>query len=349
MKKNIFKRVAVLGLSVVTLMTTACNTKIKVDYGYNPLDYIDLGKYKGIEATVDVTSITNEIIDGKIQDALKSNATYTEVDREARAGDKVTFSYSGSVGGLEVTDLCGSDYSMNLGTDTFILKISEITEALYGMSASQSKILTVTLPDNFSMTEYAGKKAVFEVTMSYVEQVNIPMLTDAYVKETYNYDSIDAYREYVKKDAQSEIDAEIKEAKEEAVLTQLQDSCTIKNYPDELISQQTDKLNESISFYATLQGFSNDEYCQKNFNMSFDDFVKKSVAQLLIYQAIVKSENMYITEYDYKGNLEQFAKSNGYSSKSVFTDAYDKDTIVKSMLIQNAQDFVMDNAIITEK
>ena len=41
-----------------------------------------------------------------------------------------------------------------------------------------------------------------------------------------------------------------------------------------------------------MQGITVDEYCQKTFNMSFDDYVKKAVAQEMILQAIADKENI---------------------------------------------------------
>lgn len=38
------------------------------------------------------------------------------------------------------------------------------------------------MPDNSKYTDYAGKRVVFELSMSYVQQPNVPMLTDAFVK-----------------------------------------------------------------------------------------------------------------------------------------------------------------------
>ena len=79
--------------------------------------------------------------------------------------------------------------------------------------------------------------------------------------------------------------------------------------------------------------------------MSFDDYVKKSVAQEMILQAIANKENISIKDYDYKGELPQFAKDRGYSDKDSFVEKYGKDKIVKNMIIQKAQDIVMDNAV----
>ena len=65
----------------------------------------------------------------------------------------------------------------------------------------------------------------------------------------------------------------------------------------------------------------------------------------MILQAIADKENISIKDYDYKGELPQFAKDRGYSDKDSFVEKYGKDKIVKNMIIQKAQDIVMDNAV----
>lgn len=47
--------------------------------------------------------------------------------------------------------------------------------------------------------------------------------------------------------------------------------------------------------------------------------------------------------------LSSSLRNSGYSKVDTFTDKYDKETIVKSMLVKKAQNLVMDNAVITEK
>ena len=253
LKGKCVKYAVAAAMVVSMLMTTACNSKIKVDYGYSPTDYVELGNYKGIVADVDVTSITNKVIDDKIAEQMDDVTTYTDVNRGAQKSDKVTFSYSGTSGGLAVDDFTGSDYSMVLGKEAFPVAGTSLADELYGMAAGQTKVITVTMPDNSKYTDYAGKRVVFELSMSYVQQPNVPMLTDSFVKENFGLESVDSYKEYVKNDVKSTIDTKVSEAKNEAILTQLLDVCKVTGYPEEFLAQQTSKLEESISFYSTLQ------------------------------------------------------------------------------------------------
>ena len=313
LKNKVVKYAVTAAMVMSVMMTTACNSKIKVDYGYNPTDYVELGDYKGIQAEVDVTAITNQVIDDKIAEQLESETTYTDVNREAQKGDKVTFGYTGTSGGLSIDDFTGSDYSMTLGKDAFPVAGTGLDKELYGMVAGQTKVITITLPENSKYSDYAGKRVVFELTMSYVQQANVPMLTVAFVKSAYNCETVDSYKAHVKNDVSGTIETKITEAKNEAILTQLLDKCKVTGYPEEFLAQQSSKLEESISFYSTLQGKTNDEYCQNLYGMTFDEFVKASAGQQLVYQAIAEKEGLAITDYEYKDDLEQFAKVSGYS------------------------------------
>ena len=83
--------------------------------------------------------------------------------------------------------------------------------------------------------------------------------------------------------------------------------------------------------------------------MSYDDFIKKSAAQQLIMEAIVKDQKFFMREYDYKGDLDEFAGDNGYSDENAFVEKFGKDSVVKAMLVQKAQDYVIEHANIAYK
>jgi len=322
---------------------TACNTEIKVDYGYNPSDYVTLGEYKGIEVHVDETAIENELINKRILNDQQDNTTYNDVERAAIEGDKVILSYTGSINGQQVNGFSNDDDEIILGTDTFI--IDGFIDELYGMKAGDFKIAILTVPENFTMAqEYAGSKIVFEITMGTVQSPNVPMITDAYVKEHFDCDTVDIYRDKVKSEVQTAIDEQIEEAKKEAVLTKLQSVCSVKGFPDSMVEEKRTELEKSISFYSIMQDMTADQYCQNKFGISFEEYVNRAAAQELIFYAIAQKENMIIKEYDYKANLAGFAESMGYSDTEHFTQKYDKNKIVKGMILQNAQNLVMDNA-----
>lgn len=346
MIKNIFKRICVCALSSAMLISmAACNTKIDVKYEYKALDYVTLGEYKGIEVSVDLDTIEKTLIDKRIQSDIEENTTYTDVtSRGAADGDVVTVDFTGKIGGVQVNGFTDEDYEIELGADTFV--IDGFVDELYGMKAGEEKVVTLVVPEDFeTAAEYAGKRIVYEISVDSVKQANVPMVTDAYAKEYFNCDTVEDYKKQIAAEIGETIEEEKQKIKEEAVLTKLQSLCTVTSYPEEFLNSKREEYSQSISFYSTMLELSTDEYCQQYFGISFEEYVKKAVAQEMILQAIVETENMEIYEYDYKGNLESFAHDMGFNSKTTFEEKYGKDKIVRNMLLQRAQDLVMDNVV----
>lgn len=347
MRRSIFKKLGIVFVSAAMLMTTACNTKIDAKFDFKALDYVTLGDYKGLKADVNTSAIEKNLMDKKITNDQKANTTYHEVTRGAQDDDRLVMTFYATVGGEQVDGFSYEDYEMILGTDTF--KIDGFTDALYGMTPGQTKVVTLTVPEEFEEEpEIAGRRIVFDITMTKVGQPDVPMITDAYAKEFYDCDTVEDYKVYVKSVVQEEIDNQTKSAKEEAVLTQLQSVATINSYPEGLFDARREEISKSISFYSTMQDVTVEEYCQSKFNMTLDEYVKNAVNQQLILQAIAEQEGIVITEYEYKGDLESFAKDMGYTNKTVFEEKFGKEKIVKNMVLQRAQDIVMNEADITE-
>lgn len=346
MKKNIVKRVVTAAMAMLMVGSlAACNTKIAVEFEYDASQYIKLGQYKDLEVSIDTDAIAEEIVTKKIETDMKKYTEYTETKREAAEGDRVTLEFSGTIGGKKVDAFGSSDYQMVLGTDTFI--IDGFVDALYGMKAGDMKIVTLTVPENFSEDEqYAGSKIVYEIKMSKVEQIVVPMITDAFVKDMYNCDTVEIYRETLKKNLASDIDSSVQTKKKELALTKLQDNVEVTGYPEAFLEKKKEELQKSINYYAIMQNMSADTYCQKNFDMTFDEYVKKSVVQDAIIQLIIKEEELVVTEYEYKGNLQSFALSQGYTDKDAFVEKFGKNDIVKNMLYEKAQNLVVDSAVI---
>lgn len=349
MRKNIIKRTLASCLATVAMLSTltACNTKIDVDLGYKASDYVTLGDYKNIAVEIDRTSIENKLVEEAILEDQEENTTYSEVSRGAVATDQVMYSLTAAYSGVTISDLSASGETIILGVDTFPIDVDGVEDMLYGMTAGQTKVQIITLPEDYSDSDYAGANVVFEVTVEEVDQANVPMITDAYVSEYYGYSTVAEYRESIKSEVAEDVEEEVESAYEEAVLTQLTDICEVSDIPQTLYDEQTEQLNTSINFYATLMNYSNDEYCEYYFNMTFDEYVRKSCEQRLILEAIIEAEDMTLTEYQYKGDLDSFAEDNGFSSGSLMVDKYGKNKVCIGMLVSKAQQFVLDNATAT--
>ena len=344
MRKNIFKKLGICMLTaVMTIGLVACNTDIKVTYDYDASQYIKLGQYKGLEVDINTEAIAEELIEKRILNDLAANVTYSEVSRAAQEKDQVTLTYSASVGGQYEVAFSNEDDVYILGTDTFV--IDGFLEEVYGMKAGETKVVILQVPEDFEDDYYAGSRIVFDITLEKVEQPITPMITDAYAQEYLSFNTVAEYRASIEAELQDFIDETIYEKKKELVFEKLEENIEVLGYPEEFVEKKKAEFEQSMGYYSLMLGMSNDEYCQHQFGISFDEYVKNAVVIDAAMQLIIKQEEMVITEYEYKGNLEAFANEMGYSSKKTFTEKFDKQLIVQNMLIVEAQKFIIDNAV----
>lgn len=345
---KLFKKLSSAAVVMAAVMgLTACNTEIKVSFDCNAGDYVTLGQYRGIEVDVASSSIINGLVESRIQNDLEDVTEYSEVTREAQDNDQLTLQFTGTIGGSTVEGFSSNSYTLVLGKDTFA--IPGFTDELYGMKKGDTKVITLTVPEGIADAEdYANKRIVYEITMMNVEQPIVPMITDAYAKEYFGHESLEAYKQAVIEEIQETIDENVSRAKQQAVLEKLQSNATVNGYPEDILNTRKEELKNSINFYSLMYGMNEDEYCRDRYGISFDEYVKRSVAQELILQLIVEKEELKVTEYEYKDDLDAFAQDNGYSDEQKFVETFGRDKIVRNMLIQKAVDIVMDSAVINE-
>lgn len=345
MKKSILKSTCIAMVIVSSMAVfTGCNKKLDPKFASTASDYVKVGQYKGITVDVDEAAITKGLVDKKVQSDLDTNTKYVASSSEAKTGDQITVTFTGKIGGITIEGFSSNSYSLVLGKDTFT--VPGFVDALYGVKTGELKVITLTVPSGITDAEdYANKRIVYEITVDKVESPVVPMITDAYVKENFSYNTVAEYRAALEASMKDTIDDQIYDEKYKAVMEKLQEVSEVLAYPEALVSEKVAALNTSMDFYAKMYGYTVEDYCQKTYNMSVEEFAKKAVVQQLILQQITVLENMTIDEYYYKGNLASFAERRGYTSADTFVEKFGKELIVRNMLIQRAVDFVMDNAI----
>jgi len=345
MKKGLLKSTCV-AMAIISSMAivTGCNKKLDVKFDCTASDYVKLGDYKGITVSVDKDAIIKDYVDKKVQSDLDTVTTYSATNRVSQVDDQMTLSFTGTIAGTTVDGFSSDSYSLILGKDTF--NVPGFVDAIYGLKTGDKKVVVLTVPDPFTdEPTYAGKRIVYDITVVKVEAPVVPQITDAYVQKNFSYSTVAEYKAALQASMQDTIDKDIASKKKELALIAIEENSEVIQYPQDLLDTKIADLNKSISFYSTMYKMTVEEYCQSRYKVSLEDYAKKALVQTLVLQEIVEKENLSVDEYYYKGNLAKFASDNGYSDADTFVQKYGKDYIVKNMLIQKAEDLVMDNAI----
>jgi len=131
-----------------------------------------------------VERLTADIADADINEALdrlaKNVRGYSTKDGAAAKDDVAVIDYEGSIDGVPFEGGKGNDFSLTLGSGTFI---PGFEDGLIGAKAGESRDVTVTFPTEYHAPEMAGKDAVFKVEVKEVKTPEATSIDDELAKK----------------------------------------------------------------------------------------------------------------------------------------------------------------------
>ncbi|WP_119678493.1 trigger factor [Indioceanicola profundi] len=160
------------------------------------LPEIEPADLSGVEITKPVVPVNDEQVDEalkRLADSRKQSEKVEE-DRASANGDILVIDFDGSVDGEKKPGMKGEDYSLELGSGTFI---PGFEDQLVGAKAGEHKTVTVTFPAEYHAAELAGKEAVFEVDVKELRATKPAELNDDLAKG-FGFDDLEKLREAIR-------------------------------------------------------------------------------------------------------------------------------------------------------
>ncbi len=135
-------------------------------------------------AKLSVERLTADIAETDVDEAVdrlaKNVRNYTTKDGAAAKDDVVVIDYEGSIDGTPFAGGKGEDFSLTLGSGTFI---PGFEDGVIGAKAGESRDVKVTFPTEYHAPEMAGKDALFAVTVKEVKQPEETKIDDELAKK----------------------------------------------------------------------------------------------------------------------------------------------------------------------
>lgn len=321
---------------------------------YKALDYVTLGQYTGLSVEVDAITVTDEDVQNAVESAVANSGLYdTLTEGTVQEGDIANIDYEGKKDGVAFDGGTAQGYDLTIGSGMFI---EGFEEGLVGTAIGDTVDLNLTFPENYASEELAGQDVVFTVTVNSVQRT--PEITDEVISKVSDgaYSTIDGYKEYQRQQVQTQKEEAQEGAIRTELMTQLYNTCTVDNYPEELITYSVDTLRNYYTQMASYYGMEFADFLPLYFGIDEATFetesaeaVKESLQQEMILKAIAEQENMEISDEEFTEGCKKYADRMGYPSVEEFTAAYGEKEIRQSLIMDKAMDFVKENAVITIK
>lgn len=309
---------------------------------------VKLGKYKGVQIDKLDTEVTEADIEEQIERERNSQARIVAVEgRPIREGDTAVIDFEGFVDGEAFEGGKGENYSLEIGSHSFI---AGFEEQLIGKNTGEECEVAVTFPEDYHAEELAGKPAVFKCKIHEVKEKQLPELDEEFADDA-GFDSVEEYKEDLKKKLAEKKEKESREQKEDAVIDAIIEDAEM-DIPEPMIETQQRQLIDEFAQQLSMQGLSLEQYFMftgMNRNMMMEQTkprAEKKIKARLVLEAVADAEKMEVTEEEYEQELKDMAESYKMEIdklKDVLM-AEDEKMIRKDLKIKKAIDFVVANA-----
>lgn len=311
---------------------------------------VTLGRYKGIEVEKPALIVTEEEIMAQVNKEREQNSRMITVDdRAVQDGDITAIDFEGFIDGKVFEGGKGTDYSLTIGSHSFI---DNFEEQLIGKIIGEEVEVNVTFPEDYQAKDLAGKPALFKVTVKEIKVKELPELDDDFAQDVSEFDTLEDYKNNIKANIKENKEKDLKTAKENEVVDKIIENSTM-DIPEPMVNAQINQMAEDFAQRMKSQGLSIEQYFQftgmdsKKFIENLRPQAIKRIQSRLVLEAIVKAENIEVSEEEVDKELAEMAtmyQMEADKTKKLIGDK-EKEQIKTDIAVQKAVDFAVEKAI----
>ncbi len=314
---------------------------------------VKLGDYKGMEVPKQDITVSDADVDAELEKKRQQQAELVlKEDKPAEKGDTVVIDYEGSIDGKKFDGGSADNYSLELGSGSFI---PGFEDQLIGHNTDDDVDVKVTFPEDYHAKDLAGKEAIFKVKVHEIKEKQLPELDDDFAKDVdEDVDTLAELKDKTKKELQENKDNQAKAAIEDAAINAAVENAEIQDIPQSMLDEDTNRQMQQYLAGMQQQGISPQMYFQIT-GTKEDDLKKQFAADAeqrvktnLVLEAIVDDADLVATEDEIKAEISDLAKQYGMKEDQV-KNALSEDMLTHDIKIRKAVDLVADSAKQVEK
>jgi trigger factor len=254
-----------------------------------------LPKYKGRKVTVELPVVTDADVDGQIDSMREQFAELDEVQREGFDGDHVLVDISTSSRDQQVAAGSTSDLLYEIGSG---LLFDGMDDALRGVGAGGIVSFDTVLPE--AMGPDGGKQAAVRLLVKKVHARRLPELTDEWVDDVTEFETVAAMRARLADDIQKIYDRNAWQRLSERAVADLTEDLKVE-LPDALATAEMESVFHRFAHRLETQGVTVEQYLQltgqtsEAFSADLRSQAEANLRTRILLETIAEQEGIDVT------------------------------------------------------
>ena len=308
-----------------------------------------LGKYKGLDLSVDKVEVTDEEVDAQVNSILASSPNSQDItDRAVENGDIANIDYEGKKDGVAFDGGTAKGYDLHIGSGSFI---PGFEDGVFGMKIGETKDIKLTFPEDYQSTELAGKEVVFTVKVNSIKVETPATLDDAWVEKYTNgkQKTVADFKESTRKEIEESKTMQVEFQAQNDAMKTIMDSSEFEPNNEAIEYEKNNQKNQlkkaaeenGMAFDALLSMYGMTE---EQLDEQLDTYAKEAVNRRILIDTIAKEAKIKAKKEHY----EYLAKQEGLEVKDL-ESRYGKEVVDEAAKRYAVIKFVVDKANKTER
>lgn len=310
---------------------------------------VTLGDYKGIQVEKALAEVTDEDVENELKRVQNQNSRLLTIeDRPVQDGDQTVIDFDGYVDGKRFEGGKSEDYPLTIGSHSFI---DTFEEQLIGKNIGEECEVNVTFPEEYHAKELAGKPAVFKVTVKEIKMKELPELNDEFAEEVSEFETLDEYKADIRSKLLERKQKEAAIENENRVVEKVVENASME-IPEKMLETQVQNMINDYARRMQNQGMPMEQYMQYT-GMTLESLqeqtrpqAEKSIRTRLVLEAVVKAEDIQISDEAVEEELQKMADSYKMEVEKVkeFMGERELKQMREDLAVQEAIDFLVAEA-----
>jgi len=285
---------------------------------------VDLGDFQGIRLDREPVEVTDEQISEVMESLRAEAAPWEPVERALAYGDLVSMNVKGIIEEEEVIDDQGIDF---IPQEDNNLPFPGFSAQLEGMLDGETKLFTLSVPDDYPQEAYAGKECQFNVEVLSLKEKNLAELDDEFAKGVREgFESLSALTDHVRQRLSDEGEAAETRRLEQSSLEELKKLAKVEAselvyrreldmmYEERERSLQNQQMN--MELYLSYVGQTEDELREQ-----MKPQAEERLNTMLMLRKLADIEEIEIADEDVEEEINNLIASTGGESDAAMRQA----------------------------
>ncbi len=308
---------------------------------------VTLGEYKNLKIKKEKAKASKEEIDNEIESLKNKLAEIVPKTKgKVEKGNTAVIDFEGTVDGKPLEGGTGSNYPLEIGSNTFI---PGFEEGVIGMSIGETKELDLKFPEDY-LDELKGKKVKFKVTVREIKERIVPEVNEDFYKDL-GYEDIKTEEEFRK-----EVENYILEQKNVQIEDEFIEKCLEKasknmkvEINEEIIDDEVHRMIHQFEEQLKMQGIKLDDYMHitgmthEKLHEQMEPEALKRIKYRYLLDEIANVEKIDFTDKEVDEKAKEMADNYGITVDELISSYGSKDIVKYDMKMHQALEIIKNN------